>query len=182
MNVFYVYEHWRPDTNSCFYVGKGKRSRAHNFTKRSAAHTAIVDLLGAQGLVAEVRIIASGLNEEAAFSIEKDQIAFWRSTAVPLANKTDGGEGFSGFKRPKGISLSPEARAKLSAARMGIEFSAEHREKLAKAKMGRSRLPFTEETKAKMRAAAAKREAAKREIYGSQVRRNSKVRTVSAAA
>ena len=27
-DIFYVYEHWRPDKNVCFYVGKGKGKRA----------------------------------------------------------------------------------------------------------------------------------------------------------
>ena len=28
MTIFYVYEHWRPDKDTCFWVGKGKGDRA----------------------------------------------------------------------------------------------------------------------------------------------------------
>lgn len=35
MNNFYVYEHWRPDTGVCFYVGKGKEKRAWDMKRRA---------------------------------------------------------------------------------------------------------------------------------------------------
>jgi len=31
--MYYVYEHWRPDKDICFYVGKGKGSRANSWKK-----------------------------------------------------------------------------------------------------------------------------------------------------
>lgn len=31
MSIFYVYEHWRPDKDVCFYVGKGSKGRARTF-------------------------------------------------------------------------------------------------------------------------------------------------------
>ena len=36
MNIFYVYEHWRPDHDECFYVGKGKGGRANEAEAREA--------------------------------------------------------------------------------------------------------------------------------------------------
>lgn len=173
---FYVYEHWRPDLDLCFYVGKGKGRRAVNIGHRNREHAKVVAELAAQGMCVEVRMFASDLAEDDAFFIEVERIRFWRSIGVVLANFTDGGEGFSGFVRPRGIKGSPESRAKLSASRMGIQFTPEHRAKLAAKKLGKARPPFTEETRAKMRAASAIREAAKREKFGDKVRRTSRIR------
>jgi hypothetical protein len=173
---FYVYEHWRPDLDLCFYVGKGKGRRAVNIGHRNREHAKVVAELAAQGMCVEVRMFASDLTEEDAFYQECERIRFWRSMGVPLANCTDGGEGFSGFVRPLGIKLSPEARAKLSAARKGMKFTPEHRANLATKKLGKPRPPFTEETRAKMRAASVAREAAKRAKFGVNVRRTSRIR------
>lgn len=172
---FYVYEHWRPDLGICFYVGKGKARRAYKFS-RNAAYDAIIAELAAQGMCAEVRMVASNLTEEYAFEIERGRIAFWRSHATQLTNRTDGGEGFSGFVRPLGIKLSDAARRKISLSRRGMKFSTGHREKLSKRKAGIKRKPFTEETRALMRIAAARREEAKRQKFGGDVRRDSRIK------
>jgi hypothetical protein len=171
---FYVYEHWRPDTDLCFYVGKGQGRRAYKF-RRNEHYDRVIDKLASLGMCAEIRLVANGLSEDHAFRIEKDRIAFWRSVGVILTNMTDGGEGLSGFVRPLGIPLSVEARAKLSTARKGIKFSDEHRAKLTARKIGVPRKPFTEETIKKMRVAALERERLKRDIYGDKVRRDSRV-------
>jgi hypothetical protein len=65
-----------------------------------------------------------------------------------LHNRTDGGDGVSGFTH------SPETRAKLSAANKGKTLSPETREKLSAARKGET---FSPETRAKM-SAAKKRE------------------------
>lgn len=52
-NIFYVYEHWRPDKNVCFYVGKGKRNRAWHMFHRSRWHRSITSKLTALGLALE---------------------------------------------------------------------------------------------------------------------------------
>jgi hypothetical protein len=49
------------------------------------------------GMAVEVRMVATGLDEETAFDIEKQRIAFWREAGVDLANRTNGGEGTSGL-------------------------------------------------------------------------------------
>lgn len=36
---YYVYEHWRPDLNIPFYVGKGKAALARELRKREAKVT-----------------------------------------------------------------------------------------------------------------------------------------------
>lgn len=173
---FYVYEHWRPDLDLCFYVGKGQRNRATSMKGRHPAHQRVVADLSAQGMCVEVRMVESGLTEEEAFDVERYRIGIWREMGVGLVNQTDGGEGFSGFVRPKGIRLSEETKRKMSAARIGMKFSPDHRANLAARKIGIRRKPFTEETRAKMRAASAIREARKRELHGENVTRWSKIK------
>lgn len=148
--------------NECFYVGKGKPQRPAQLKRRNKDHSDIVAGLQMLGMPVVVKIIADGLSETAAFDLEISRIAYWRGRGTPLANKTDGGEGFSGFVRPLGIRLSEEAKAKLSAARQGIVFTEEHRRKLAAAKIGR-RFSNNEETKKRKSAAAFRREAQRRE-------------------
>lgn len=176
---FYVYEHWRPDQDLCFYVGKGNGRRAQRIERRNADHSSVVAALAEIGMCVEVRMVASNISEDEAFRIERVRIAFWRSAGIALTNKTAGGEGFSGFVRPFGIPLSESARQKVSDARKGMKFTAEHRAKLSAKKIGRPRPPFTDLTRAKMRAAAAAREDAKRERFGDHVRRGSKIKETS---
>lgn len=111
--MFYVYEHWRPDRDECFYVGKGRGGRANKMRDRNLHHRAIVKKLSAMGMAVEVRMVATGLDEESAFRIEMERIAFWREAGIDLANKTDGGDGVSG------LIMSAEAKAKMSAAKVG---------------------------------------------------------------
>lgn len=173
MKAFYVYEHWRPDTDLPFYIGKGQKNRAYRLN-RNADHRRIVDTLSAVGMCVEVRMVASTLSEHEAFKLEIERIAFWRARGVVLTNKTAGGDGSSGFVRPLGIRLSDEAKQKLSAARKGMKFSDEHRANLAARKIGVPRKPFTEETRRKMALASQRREQKKREIHGANVTRKSR--------
>lgn len=97
MNNFYVYEHWRLDRDECFYVGKGMKNRAYKMRDRNAHHRAIMAKLSREGSGMEVRMVATGLTEEEAFSLEIKRISFWREAGADLANQTHGGEGVSGF-------------------------------------------------------------------------------------
>lgn len=89
--MYYVYEHWRLDSDTCFYVGKGSGNRAYSRARRNAHWHNIVAKLERTGSAYEVRIVASGLSEGDAFSLEVDRIAFWRDR-VDLANITNGGD------------------------------------------------------------------------------------------
>lgn len=121
----YVYEHWRPDTNLCFWVGKGSDGRAYLTKRRNRRYTAIVEKLAAAGLAVDVRITADGLSDEEAFALEIERIDFWKRAGVTLANHSIGGRGgHSGFKR------SAEARAKQSATATGRKLSPSHHEKI----------------------------------------------------
>ncbi len=110
---FYVYEHWRPDTGVIFYVGKGHGKRAYTLKNRNRKHAEITDSLAAAGFALEVKIVANNLDEETAFSMERQLIANWRSIGAQLVNLTSGGQGASG------IFMSKETRRKLSEANKG---------------------------------------------------------------
>jgi NUMOD3 motif len=123
--IFYVYEHWRPDKDACFYVGKGKyQKRAFDIKNRSRWHKAITSKLTFLGLCVDVRIYASNLEESEAFRLEIERIAYWRSLGVVLVNFTDGGEGKSG-----GI-ISEETREKMRSAAAVRNQSSAYLEKL----------------------------------------------------
>jgi hypothetical protein len=125
---FLVYEHWRPDTDVCFYVGKGKMKRARTFEHRNSRYGRIVRKLTRLGLTPEIKIVARDLTEPEAFAIEIKRIAHWRGVGIETANYTDGGDGSSGHKH-----------------------STSTRDKIRKKAIGSKR---TEETKARMSEAA----------------------------
>ena len=166
---FYVYEHWRPDRDECFYVGKGVAHRAYQMKHgRNRYHRAITEKLLRLGMVVQVKIIASGLTDQEACQKEIDRISFWRNDGADLANMSSGGEKAAvGVKRsPEYIAaliernksriVSAETRAKMSIvhkgnkSRTGQKSSRESVEKTAAKLRG---IPRTEEVKAKLRAA-----------------------------
>ncbi len=110
---YLVYEHWRTDTNTCFYVGKGQFKRAHNMSTRSERHRRITAKLRREGHEVVVKIVTDRLPEESAFALEKMRISYWRALGVGLINFTDGGEGQTGLKHTKA------ARRKMSEGRKG---------------------------------------------------------------
>jgi hypothetical protein len=130
-NIFYVYEHWRPDEGVIFYVGKGQKRRAWDTHRgRNRWHKFIFAKLKALGLQHEVRIVQKEMSEREAFDKEVKLIAYWRDQGADLVNLTIGGDGPSGRKhteewkqansaRMKGHSPSAETRAKMSTAAMG---------------------------------------------------------------
>lgn len=151
--VFCVYEHWRPDTNACFYVGKGNVKRANLVSrKENSRHSRVVAKLKRQGLCVEVRFYAKALTEPEAFRLEVARIAELRDAGVDLCNFTNGGEGASGNRH------SDESKLKISVALKGVAGAAlrgrklpqHHREKIAEANRGRT---VSEETRAKISAA-----------------------------
>ena len=135
--TFYVYEHWRPDKDECFYVGKGHGRRANDMRERDGRnqhHLNIQAKLARLGMCVEVRMVRDDLAEPEAFVLERERISFWRSAGVSLTNQTDGGEGSSGW------IATAETRAKMSAS-----------------KKGRPGPKHSPETKAKMSATAKRR-------------------------
>lgn len=118
---FYVYEHWRLDTERCFYVGKGCGGRAWNFSTRSEHHKRVKAKAGSVRVV----VVADGLDESQALALEIARISHWRAEGHPLVNKTDGGEG------TRGLRLSEGAKARISEAHRGKILTPEHRARLS---------------------------------------------------
>lgn len=120
--IFYVYEHWRPDKDVCFYVGKGKDDRAWRKRKsRNIYYMRVVNKLERLGMCVEVRMVQSGLIEFAALALEVERIVFWRSQGVQLANLTDGGEGVSGLKHKAKTKRILRAKSKAAALRIAAD-------------------------------------------------------------
>lgn len=163
-DIFYVYEHWRPDTGVCFYVGKGSRRRSHVF-KRYVHYNNIVAKLERLGLTVDVRFVAKNLAEDVAFALEIKRIAHWQAEGVELVNRTNGGEGPSGWKQSpehaakllainKGRPLAPATKEKIRARLMGHEVTPETRAKLSRSHTGKR---MSTQAKAKISAAVTER-------------------------
>lgn len=86
---YYVYVHRKQTDGSIFYVGKGSGKRAYEIASRSEYWHRVFRKHGR-----DVQIVASGLGEQCAFSIERAMIAY--IGAGRLCNMTLGGEGTSG--------------------------------------------------------------------------------------
>lgn len=147
---FYVYEHTRQDTGEVFYVGKGRGRRANikNKYHRNQFWQNAVAKAGGFG----IRYVATGADEELAFLVEIERINQLRRIGVRLCNLTDGGDGTSGWVKSaewraklsaahKGKTVSPEVRAKISAAvkTSGYVPSLEIRQKMSDAHKGHHR-------------------------------------------
>jgi hypothetical protein len=151
----YVYEHWRPDKDVCFYVGKGSGNRAKFLSrKKNKHHWGIVQKLSGLGMCVEVRMVADGLSEIDAYALEEKRIAFWLAAGVRLANKAKGGRGgMSGVKRSLETRKKHSATAKMkgpsdaqkaaNALLIKMNRSPEGRERTRQLHLGRKRPPET---------------------------------------
>ncbi len=175
--VFYVYAYIRKN-GTPYYIGKGKGSRLYN----NKAHYVKIPKDRSR-----IIFLERNLSEIGALALERRYIRWYGrkdlGTGI-LRNLTDGGEGTSGFIHShetrkkisvgnKGKIQTPEARAKMSAAKKGnsrrprsIEFrtkmsllltgrklkpfSAEHCANISAAKKGKSRKPLSHEHKLKI--------------------------------
>ncbi|QIG68662.1 Seg-like homing endonuclease protein [Rhizobium phage RHph_TM3_3_14B] len=140
---------WRDSSGVPFYVGKGTGRRAWSTTQRSKEFKAVQSQGGCS-----VEIVDYFIHESQAHAHEVELIKLYgrREFGGSLVNKTDGGEGASGFVH------TAETRAKISASLvgragiMGRLHSEVTRRKIAEAKRGK---PRSEETRAKLSAAAS---------------------------
>lgn len=132
MNNFYVYQHIRLDTNTPFYVGKGKARRAFNFTKRNQYWKNIVKKYGIR-----VEILLENLDESDAFLCEIAIIAMYKIKGLCEANISLGGLGGSHPAWNAGIPCSEETRTKIAAKLTGTILSDETKAKLRLKRVGR---------------------------------------------
>ncbi|TGP65455.1 hypothetical protein EN868_03120 [Mesorhizobium sp. M2D.F.Ca.ET.225.01.1.1] len=141
---FYTYV-WRDSAGVPFYIGKGKGKRAYATYNRQPEFKAIY----AQG-GCTVEIVDYFIHESQAHAHEVELIAQFGRRDVGtgiLVNKTDGGEGLSGW------TPSAETLAKRSALMRGKKRSAESRANMSAAKRGKPGPRHTAETRAKISAA-----------------------------
>jgi NUMOD3 motif len=147
MYIYYVYQYLREDLTP-YYIGKGKHKRAWHF-----AHT--VPIPKDKTLI---QFIAINLSEHEAHLLEQKLIKHYGrkdlSTGI-LRNRTDGGEGMSGFTHSvetKEKMCKPKsyiAKQNMSKSAIGRTLTIETKQKIS-ASLSKSRKPHTEETKAKI--------------------------------
>ena len=147
MLKYYVYEYWRLDNNTCFYVGKGSGNRCYNTRERSKHFKNILNKTECA-----VFIVADDLTEEEAYQIESYLIHSYvfeegyginckgheTISGTPyLVNSTWGGEGCNG------ATMSEETRQKLIKRNIGNDyykyriFSEETKQKMRNAKLNK---------------------------------------------
>jgi hypothetical protein len=155
MNNFYVYRYIRLDTNTPFYVGKGKNYRAANINNHNKYCKRIAKSYGYK-----IEYILNKISENLAFAKEIEFIALYKSYGYCEANFTDGGEGPSGYKHTeevkKKISIAlnkPEIKAKMSEITRKLHQDPEFRKKTYNAQRIAQNRP---EVKAKISKASKK--------------------------
>lgn len=112
-HIFYVYEHWRPDTGTCFYVGKGKDKRAWDMKNmRNRHHMAITSKLTSLGFCVDVRIVVDQISEETALNLEIDRIAMYGMEN--LSNMTSGGDGLRNPSKETREKISQSQKARFA--------------------------------------------------------------------
>ena len=118
MNNYYVYMYLRED-GTPYYVGKGKDYRAYHRTTHGLVVLPPAD---------RIKKVLQGLTEEQAFRNEADFIAWYgrldNNTGI-LENRTDGGDGISGYKHTK------ETKERLRQSSTGRYYSEETRKKIS---------------------------------------------------
>lgn len=137
---FYVYFHYRADSDEIFYIGKGCDYRHKSIEGRNEYWHRIVRRHGWKSFV-----FWENLPNECSLTIEKIFIHLHRKNGASLANSTSGGAGPNGYKH------SEESRKKMSAALKGKKRPLESVEATAKAHRGMKR---SEETRRRIGAAS----------------------------
>lgn len=152
--MFYTYAHYKPK-GGLFYIGKGSQRRAYNTRDRNIHWKRVVEKYGKP----HVEILAYWETEKESLEHEKLLISCFKQMGYVLTNKTDGGEGVSGFKHTEEIKkhLSNSMKGKKS-HRKGKVLSESHKSNIALSKLGKK---YSEESRKKMSESAKLRWAKK---------------------
>lgn len=113
---FYIYLHRRDDTGAIFYVGKGTRTKKHQYQRAyELSSRNILWKRIANKTNYTVEIVADFFDEKHCFDMERELIALYgkRANGGTLCNMTDGGEGHVGLEK------TAETIEKLRAASSG---------------------------------------------------------------
>lgn len=139
MTEFYVYAYLR-ENGSPYYIGKGKGYRA--WDKNHSIHLPTSK--------ERIVVLERDLTEIGAFALERRYIRWYgrKELGGILHNKTDGGDGTSGYRQ------SEEHKAKISRALKNKTVSDDTRQKMSRSKVGRK---LSEEHVAKIQASNVNR-------------------------
>lgn len=166
--LYYAYIHYIKE-RGVFYVGKGTKKRANetNSNRRNPHYNNVVNKYSPSCV--QVGLLECS-SENIAFTLEVGLIKCLRRMGVKLTNKTDGGEGSSGYKmteaekavlskRMKGNKLSLSTKQKIAEKLQGntnsagriFSHSAESKVKMSSSQKERFKLnPVSDVTKKKM--------------------------------
>lgn len=130
MDCYYTYLLIDPRNNLPFYVGKGKGRRCFDHvrearcTTKNSAKLQKIRKIESMGLAVVVRKVEENVSDDQAKELEILVIAEARAKGIALTNRTNGGDGASGYKH------TAESIKKLSEALKGRIVSDEVKEAL----------------------------------------------------
>lgn len=138
MTTYYVYAYLRKKDGTPYYIGKGKGKRA--YSKRHC--------VSVPKDKSKIVFLEKNLTELGAFALERRYIKWYGRKGVDidgvLLNRTNGGEGHSGYvpteetrQKLRGRTWSQEQRMKISKANRGSRRTAEQRKNISNGRLGK---------------------------------------------
>jgi hypothetical protein len=134
---FYNYVDETANTHTAFYVGKGNVSRVRSRQARNSKHGHVANK---HGIIRRVIHSTDVAHEHEVLQHERElisELGTYAYTSELGCNFTRGGEGASGYR------FSPEAKAIMSASRLGKKPSAETCARISASNRGQKRKPET---------------------------------------